>query len=95
MIPQYMRGVALGVQKLMLRLWFSPEYAKYNFSVSNLVFGVDENLKRMYPTLDISWLSKSVSIKKLQSLDLFGYLTEQSSRKVFLTEKDLATIYCL
>ena len=95
MIPQYMRGVALAVQKRLLRLWFSPEYVKYNLSVSNLVFDVDENLKHMRPTLHISWLPKSVSIGKLQSLDLFGYLTEQSSRKVFLTQKDLATILLL
>ena len=54
MIPQYMRGVALAVQKRMLRLWFSPENVKYNLSVSNLVFDVDENLKHMRPTLHIS-----------------------------------------
>ena len=57
----YMHGVALGVQKLMLRLWFSPDYAKFNFSVSNLVCDVDEKLKRMRPTLDISRLPRSVS----------------------------------
>lgn len=57
----YMHGVALGTQKLMLRLWFSPDFAQKKFSVCHLVCAVDAKLKLVHPTLDISRLPRSIS----------------------------------
>lgn len=57
----YMHGIALGVQKLMLRLWFAPDFSKYSFSFSNLVCVVDKQLSYIRPTLDISRLPRTIS----------------------------------
>ncbi|XP_056019403.1 uncharacterized protein LOC125661273 isoform X1 [Ostrea edulis] len=56
----YMHGVLLGVQKLMLRLWFSSEFKSKNFSFHKHVQTVDFRLKNLKPTLDISRLPRSI-----------------------------------
>ena len=59
----------MGVQKLIIRLWFSPDYAKYNFSFSNLARDVDEK----YLDFQDQKVQK-LSIRKLHSFDLFFIL---------------------
>ena len=49
----YMHGVLLGVQKLLLNLWFNNSHSKKGFSLYNMVSVVDERLKNISPTLDI------------------------------------------
>lgn len=56
----YMHGVLLGVQKLLLRLWFAPEFSKEPFSFNKCVNKVDESLKKIQPTLDITRLPRSI-----------------------------------
>ena len=57
----YMHGVLLGVQKLLLNLWFNNSYSKKGFSLYNMVSVVDERLKNISPTLDIKRLPRSIS----------------------------------
>ena len=57
----YMHGVLLGVQKLLLNLWFSNTHSKEEFSLYNLVSVVDQHLKNISPTLDITRLPRSIS----------------------------------
>ena len=57
----YMHGVLLGVQKLLLNLWFSSTHSKKEFSQYNLVSVVDQRLKNISPTLDITRLPRSIS----------------------------------
>ena len=57
----YMHGVLLGVQKLLLNLWFSNTHSKEEFSLYNLVSVVDQRLKNISPTLDITRLPRSIS----------------------------------
>ena len=49
----YMHGVLLGVQKLLLKLWFNNSYSKKVFSLYNVVSIVYERLKNISPTLDL------------------------------------------
>ncbi|XP_062599997.1 uncharacterized protein LOC134261585 [Saccostrea cucullata] len=56
----YMHGVLLGVQKLLLRLWFSSEFKSKNFSFHEHVQEVDNRLRNLKPTLDISRLPRSI-----------------------------------
>ena len=56
----YMHGVLLGVQKLLLRLWFKPEFSKERFSFSKSVSVVDKKLLSITPTLDITRLPRKI-----------------------------------
>lgn len=56
----YMHGVLLGVQKLLLRLWFSSEFKSKDFSFHEHVHIVDDRLNNLKPTLDISRLPRSI-----------------------------------
>lgn len=56
----YMHGVLLGVQKLLLRLWFAKEFSTKHFSFHQSVNKVDNRLSQIRPTLDISRLPKSI-----------------------------------
>ncbi|XP_061191434.1 uncharacterized protein LOC133199606 isoform X2 [Saccostrea echinata] len=56
----YMHGVLLGVQKLMLRLWFAAEFSTKNFSFHKHVKDVDNRLRNLKPSLDISRLPRSI-----------------------------------
>ena len=57
----YMHGVLLGVQNLLLKLWFNNSYSKKVFRLYNMVSVVDERLKNIFPTLDIKRLPRSIS----------------------------------
>lgn len=56
----YMHGVLLGAQKLLLNLWFSSTHSKEEFSLYNSVSVVDHHLKNISPTLDITRLLRSI-----------------------------------
>lgn len=56
----YMHSVLLGVQKLLLRLWFSSEFKSKDFSFHEHVHIVDYRLNNLKPTLDISRLPRSI-----------------------------------
>lgn len=56
----YMHGVLLGVQKLLLRLWFSSEFKSKDFNFHGHVHIVDYRLNNLKPTLDISRLPRSI-----------------------------------
>ena len=56
-----MHGVLLGVQKLLLKLWFNNSYLKKVFSLYNMVSVADEHLKNIFSTLDIKRLPWSIS----------------------------------
>ena len=49
----YMHGVFLGVQKLLLSLWFSLAFSKEHFSISSKVENVDERLNQISPTFEV------------------------------------------
>ena len=49
----YMHGVLLGVQKLLLSLWFSPAFSKEHFSISSKVGNVYERLNQISPTFEV------------------------------------------
>ena len=57
----YMHDVLLGVQKLLLSLWFGNTHSKEEFSLYHLVSVVDQRLKNISPTLDITRLPRSIS----------------------------------
>ena len=60
MAIDYMHGVLLGVQKLLLRLWFSKEFSSESYSFFPKLTLVDFRLTRIQPTLDISRLPRSI-----------------------------------
>lgn len=49
----YMHGILLGVQKLLLRLWFSNKFKTENFSLFDKSTDVNQRLKNIKPTLDV------------------------------------------
>lgn len=57
----YMHGVLLGVQKLLLKLWFNPSFSGNAYSISHLAEALDERLQHITPTLEISRLPRSVT----------------------------------
>ena len=69
----YMHGTLLGIQKLLLKLWFSPTYSKERHNCSHLSGVIDERLKTIFPTLDIKRLPRSVSehLKYWKDLEIF------------------------
>lgn len=56
----YMHGVLLGVQKLLLRLWFDKSFIGKPFNFHNLSSQLDKLLNCIHPTTDISRLPRSV-----------------------------------
>jgi hypothetical protein len=56
----YMHGVLLGVQKLLLELWFLPKYGKESFTFHDKQEQVDERLVSIKPTLNITRLPRSI-----------------------------------
>ncbi|CAG2218049.1 unnamed protein product [Mytilus edulis] len=56
----YMHGVLLGVMKLMLKLWFSPQLKNKVFSIHNHIADVDKKLQSIRPTLNITRLPRSI-----------------------------------
>ena len=56
----YMHGVLLGVQKLLLRLWFTKEFASKPFSFFSKLSIVDSRLLKIRPTLDITRIPRSI-----------------------------------
>ena len=57
----YMHGVLLGVQKFLLKLWFSESYSKEPFSFRSSVGVLDDRLKEIFPTMEIKRMPRSVS----------------------------------
>lgn len=57
----YMHGVLLGVQKLLLKLWFNPSFSGNAYSISHLAEALDECLQHVTPTLEISRLPRSIT----------------------------------
>ena len=58
----YMHGVLLGVQKLLLNLWFKNTHSKEEFSLYHVVNVVDQRLKNISPTLDITRLPRTFKV---------------------------------
>lgn len=74
----YMHGILLGVQKLLLTLWFSPNFSKEHFSIFSKVENVDERLSQILPTFEVKRLPWSIyehlkywKASKLRSFLLF------------------------
>ena len=69
----YMHGVLLGVQKLVVTLWFSPLFSKEHFSMFSKVENGDGRLKRISATFEVKrlpWdLQESISEADLQEAD--------------------------
>ena len=64
-----MHGVLLGVQKLLLTLWFNPTFSKEHFTIFSKVEIVDERLNQVLPTFEVKRLPQSISerLKILES----------------------------
>ena len=56
----YMHGVLLGVQKLLLELWFLPKHGKEIFNFHDKQDCTDERLVSIKPKLNITRLPRSV-----------------------------------
>ncbi|XP_062566984.1 uncharacterized protein LOC134229281 isoform X2 [Saccostrea cucullata] len=56
----YMHGVLLGVQKMLLELWFSEKHKGKAYNFCNSVCEVDLRLQNIKPTLDITRLPRSI-----------------------------------
>ena len=56
----YMHGVLLGVQKLLLSLWFSDTHKGKPFNLREKLCDVDKRLLSIKPTLNISRLPRSI-----------------------------------
>ena len=57
----YMHGVLLRVQKLLLKLWFNSSFSGKAYSISHLSETLDERLQHITPTLEISRLPRSIT----------------------------------
>ncbi|CAC5384005.1 unnamed protein product [Mytilus coruscus] len=55
----YMHGLLLGVQKLMIRLWFDKSFSKFPFNIHSAVEKVDARLLSLLPTLSITRLPRT------------------------------------
>lgn len=56
----YMHGVLLGVQKLLLRLWFDKSFVGKPFNFLNSSSKLDELLECIHPTSDVSRLPRLI-----------------------------------
>ena len=79
----YMHSV-LGVQKLLLRLWFSSEFQKEAFSYYSKVDLVNSRLRSMRPPLDITRMPEDVSYLKHWKASVY---------KVFLLQLGLPSLH--
>lgn len=72
----YMHGVLLGVQKLLLKLWFGDSYSKEPYSFRHLVGVLDDRLNEIRPTLEIRRMPRSVSehLKYWKASELRSFL---------------------
>ena len=72
----YMHGVLLGVQQLLLTLLFSAKFAGKAFSVSGQVSLADKRLSEISPTLEIHRLPCSISehLKYWKASELCSFL---------------------
>ena len=61
MAIDYMHGVLLGVQKLLLTLWFSSNFSNRHFSISSKVGSIDFGLNQILPTSEIKRLPHSIA----------------------------------
>lgn len=71
-----MHGILLGVQKHLLKLWFSPSLSGNNFNFSKLVDKVDERLEEIQPTTNIKRLPRSIwqHLKYWKASELLSFL---------------------
>jgi len=71
----YMHGVLLGIQKLLLKLWFGYTYSKEPFSFQLLVGVLDDLLNDNLPTLEIRMLrSVAEHLKHYKARELRSFL---------------------
>ena len=72
----YMHGVFLGVQKLLLKLWFGDSFSKEPFSFHNLVSILDDRLEEKFPTMEIKRMPRSVPehLKYWKASELCSFL---------------------
>jgi len=72
----YMHGVLLGIQKLLLKLWFGDTYSKEPFSFRLLVGVLDDLLNDILPTLEIRRMLRSVAehLKHCKARELRSFL---------------------
>ncbi|CAC5361428.1 unnamed protein product [Mytilus coruscus] len=56
----YMHGVLLGVQKLLLELWFAQKHSSQPFNFFQKLCQVDERLIRIRPTTEITRLPRTI-----------------------------------
>ena len=72
----YMHGVLLGVQKLLLTLWFNPTFSKEHFSIFSKVEIIDERLNQILPTFEVKRLPRSISehLKYWKASELRSFL---------------------
>ena len=57
----YMHGLLLGIQKKLLQLWFTPEFAKEPFSVCKDVTILEKRLLAVSPPSAIDRVPRNVS----------------------------------
>ena len=71
-----MHGVLLGVQKLLLTLWFSPAFSKEHLSISSKVENIDERLNQISPTFEVKRLPQPISehLKYWKASELHSFL---------------------
>ena len=72
----YMHGVLLGIQKLLLNLWFSDSHKSKPFSFYNKLVVVEQRLSGIKPTLTISRLPRSIhnELKYWKASDFRAFL---------------------
>lgn len=56
----YMHGVLLGVEKLLLEIWFSQKFSGKPYSLYSNINVVNEKLINIRPTLDVKRLPRSI-----------------------------------
>ena len=56
----YMHGILLGVQKLLIKLWFAKDFSGRPFNFYRSVGEVDKRLRSILPTPNISRLPRSI-----------------------------------
>lgn len=76
MAIDYMHGVLLGVQKLLLTLWFSTKFSGRHFSISPKVNIIDCRLSQILPTSEIKRLPRSIAehLKYWKASELRSFL---------------------
>jgi len=76
MAIDYMHGVLLGVQKLLLTLWFSTQFSARHFSICSKVSIIDYRLSQILPTSEIKRLPRSIAehLKYWKASELRSFL---------------------